>query len=495
MRTTAPRPFFAPHHIILRASFPPFPPDVPGFHARRLAKYGRVYRSHALGAPLTCVADAAQVRRLLLGEGGAEPITATDWTPPVRALLGPESLLMKSGAAHAASRRILAQAFTGAAVDSYQPLVRDATARAVADWAAACAATPGATISALGKGKDLAFNVAARALIAGDMPEETMERFRADFDLFTLGFFGIPVPLPGTAFRRALAARERVLARIDTLVDAEAAAIAGEGAGRTPGVAASPPGRPKTALRLMMTADDPEHPGSKIGRGELRDQVVTQLFAGHETTGTTIARLMAFVTPARFPGVIKRLADEQGAVVARCGPDLTPEAMAAMPYLDCVIKETNRLFPIVSGVFRKALVDLAVCGYRVPAGERMMVMLGQTQSQVEEFQGDLADFLPERWLAFAKKDPPAFMPFGVGPHVCLGMGLALSEIKVVLATLVRDYEWGPTDPEAALKWRAPLLPADGVPVQVWKRGTPRPPLPVPPKAEVAVGADAWWVGA
>ena len=441
------------------------------------------------------MADAAQVRRLLLGETGAAPITATDWTPAVRALLGPESLLMKSGPAHAASRRILAQAFTAAAVDSYQPLVQAATADAVEAWVAECAATPGGTISALGRGKDLAFVVAARALIAGDMAADTMESFRHDFDLFTLGFFGIPIPAPGTAFRRALGARERVLARIDTLIDAEAAAIEAEAAS---GGEAGPAAGPKTALRLMMTADDPDNPGSQISRGELRDQVVTQLFAGHETTGTTIARLMAFVTRDRCPAVLDALAAEQEAVIAAHGPALSPSAMAAMPYLDAVVKETNRLFPIVSGVFRKALVDLAVCGYRVPAGERVMVMLGQTQNQVEEFQGDLGDFKPERWAAFTKRDPPAFMMWGEGAHKCLGMGLAQSEIKVVLATLVRGYEWAPADPDAGVTWRAPLQPADGVPVQVWRRGEARPPPPVVAAkagAKAGAGADAWWVGA
>lgn len=211
---------------------------------------------------------------------------------------------------------------------------------------------------------------------------------------------------------------------------------------------------------------------------------------------------MAFVNRDRFPDVIARLEAEQAAVVARFGPDLSPAAMAAMPYLDAVVKETNRLFPIVSGLFRKALVDLAVCGYRVPAGERVMVMLGQTQHQVEAFvaSGDLGDFKPERWEGFAKRDPPQFMMWGEGPHKCLGMPLAAAEIKVILASLVRGYEWAPADPDAGVTWRAPLQPADGVPVQVWRRGEARPPRPV--LAVAAAGeegkeakADAWWVGA
>jgi cytochrome P450 len=305
------------------------------------------------------VADAAQVRRLLLGEQGARPITATDWTPAVRALLGENSLLMKTGAPHAQSRRILSSAFTTAAVESYLPLVVDATARALAGWADACtpsstSPTTGRSVRGLAVGKDLAFEVAARALIAGDMDPATMVAFREDFDAFTVGFFGIPVAIPGNAFWRALRARERVLARIDKLIDAEYDAIAAEAAGAAPLRGGTP-----TALRLLVTATDPET-GAAASRDELRDQVALSLFAGHETTGTTIARMLAYLTADRHPAVLAKLRAEQEAVVAKHGPELTPAACAAMPYADATVKELFRLFPIVSGVFRRALVDLDV---------------------------------------------------------------------------------------------------------------------------------------
>lgn len=463
--------------------------DIPGFHARRLAKYGKVYSSHALGAPLTCVADAAQVRRLLVGEQGSAPITATDWTPAVRALLGENSLLMKTGASHAQSRRILTAAFTTAAVDSYQPLVVDATQRALAGWADAC--KNGASVRGLSVGKDLAFEVAARALIAGDMDPATMIAFREDFDCFTTGFFGIPVAIPGNAFWRALRARKRVLARIDKLIDAEYAAIDAEEKGAAPLRGGTP-----TALRLLVTATDPET-GEKASREELRDQVALSLFAGHETTGTTIARMLAYITEDRHPGVLAKLRAEQDAVIAKFGPELTPSATASMPYADATVKELFRLFPIVSGVFRRAMVDLDVCGYRVPAGQRVMLMLGQTQNQVPEWVATMGGFDPDRWMAL-KKEPSQFMPWGQGPHICLGMGLASSEIRIILASLVRDYEWAPVDPDAGVAWRAPLQPDHGVPVQVWKRGSARPPKPPvggDPAQPVASspGADAWWL--
>jgi hypothetical protein len=85
---------------------------------------------------------------------------------------------------------------------------------------------------------------------------------------------------------------------------------------------------------------------------------------------------------------------------------------------------------------------------------------------------------------------------GQGPHICLGLTLASSEIRVVLASLVRDYEWAPVEPDAGVAWLAPLQPGHGVPVQVWRRGQPRPPLP-PTAPEGAGaggrGADAWWL--
>lgn len=128
-----------------------------------------------------------------------------------------------------------------------------------------------------------------------------------------------------------------------------------------------------------------------------------------------------------------------------------------------------------------------------------MLMLGQTQSQVPEWEATVGDFNPDRWLSLGgtgKKEPPAFMPWGQGPHICLGMGLASAEIRVILASLARDFEWAPVDPEAGVAWRAPLQPGHGVPVQVWRRGEPRPPAPPVEGKEGKAGgggADAWWL--
>jgi cytochrome P450 len=185
------------------------------------------------------------------------------------------------------------------------------------------------------------------------------------------------------------------------------------------------------------------------------------------------------------PDVLAALRAEQASVVAAHGHALTPPALAAMPYADAVVREVARAWPVVNGVFRKALVDLEVSGARVPAGWALLVMIsGPTKASLVG-AGGADEFDPGRWLdAGARaagsaapgcpravqslvRDPPGFLPFGLGPHVCLGMGLALAELRAVVAVLVREYDWSTERPGE--EWRPPLPPADGLPVRFWRR--------------------------
>lgn len=217
-----------------------------------------------------------------------------------------------------------------------------------------------------------------------------------------------------------------------------------------------------------------------------RKKILTQLFAGHETTGTTAARLLKVL--AARPDVLDALRAEQAAAVAAHGHALTPTALAAMPYADAVVREVMRAWPVVNGVFRRALVDLEVSRRRVPAGWAVLLMIsGPTKAALVDAGAapDMDEFEPARWLeggggeaaaaatgcpraaAALARDPPGFLPFGLGPHICLGMGLALAELRAIVAVLARDYDWELVDPTAP--WTPPLPPADGLPVRFWRR--------------------------
>ena len=232
--------------------------------------------------------------------------------------------------------------------------------------------------------------------------ERSRERKKTHFFLFSSfftkikktkqeGFLALPYNLGRfSAFGRALRARERVLERIDDLIDkaVKASASPSSSSSSSPSAAAAADAddgnedsgggkekkrkssKGKNALALMLSAVDPET-GEKASRGELRDQILTQLFAGHETTGTTIARLLRELDSR--PELVRRLREEQDACAAEHGRALSPEAMNTMKLADATVSEALRAWPIVNGVFRAALRDLEV---RTAAGGRFLVPEG-----------------------------------------------------------------------------------------------------------------------
>lgn len=225
--------------------------DMPAFHATRRAAHGDIYKTRLFGVDTVVVFDEGECRRLLLADG---TLTETAWPGATRALLGERSILMQTGAKHAGQRRVLGQAFTGKAVESYGAVVEAAVRRSLAAWAEA------EHISGIGTGKDLAFEVAIRALVDPACSEQDMADFRADFDTFQLGLMSLPINLPGFKFRAAMKARGRVLDRIETLIRAAA------------GAPPTPPGVARNALQLMLQARD-EETGEGATMEELKDQV------------------------------------------------------------------------------------------------------------------------------------------------------------------------------------------------------------------------------
>jgi len=304
-------------------------------------------------------------------------------------------------------------------------------------------------------------------------------------------------------FGRALKARKRVLSRIDGLIDDAIERKKKKSPSSDVDVDVGSKKKSRNAIDLLLSAVDPET-GEMATRDELKDQILTQMFAGHETTGTTICRLLKELSSPSRAGVLGRLRGEQASCVERFGPALTPESMRHMPYTDAVINETLRAWPIVHGVFRSALKDLAVESvdketgestfYRVPEGWRLQLVISSTTresagaaasslSGVEETAGGASsspssassksksDFDPSRWLSSATSPASApsglYAPFGLGPHVCLGMSLAVQELRACLALMVRGFEWEVVDEKEA--WVPPKLPERGLEVLFWKK--------------------------
>ncbi|WP_058364946.1 cytochrome P450 [Haloparvum sedimenti] len=249
----------------------------------------------------------------------------------------------------------------------------------------------------------------------------------------------VPVwlPTPGNRrYRRALATLEEVA---DAVVDRQLAAADSDGATdgerpeRTDEPADAGPG--PNVVRLLRESDEAD-----ASREQLRDEVVTLLLAGHETTALTLT--YACHQLGRHPEVAERLRAEVDDVLGDRDP--TVADLAELDYTERVVKETMRLYPPVHELLREPTEDVTLGGYRIPAGSTVSFQQWVLHRDPAVYDAP-TEFRPERWTEELTDSMPAFsyFPFGGGPRRCVGDRFAMMEARLVLATLARDWTFDP----------------------------------------------------
>jgi cytochrome P450 len=203
-------------------------------------------------------------------------------------------------------------------------------------------------------------------------------------------------------------------------------------------------------LGLMLAARSED--GTPLSDSELRDELITLLIAGHDTSSAALSWAVHWL--ARSGGVRETL---QAEVDACSG---SAEDLAKLPYLDAVCKETLRLRPVLPLVSRRVLADVEIAGRICRTGSFVWAG-GYLTHRREELYPQAARFEPERFLR-RKYAPWEYFPFGGGVRRCIGQAFALLQMRVVLGTLVRMRSIAHTSaaPSAPLRRNLVLLPAD-----------------------------------
>lgn len=208
-------------------------------------------------------------------------------------------------------------------------------------------------------------------------------------------------------------------------------------------------------LSLMMSAQDETGAGMKDY--ELRDELMTLMLAGHETTATAIAWGLYWIH--RYPEIKEKLSAE----IASLGSNPEPMAVAKLPYLDAVCKETLRIYPVAMLTFPRTVLEATeLLGYQLEAGQVVAGCI-YLMHQREDIYPEPQQFKPERFLE-REFDSYEFFPFGGGKRRCIGEALAMLELKLVLATIVAEYdlELKSDRPEAPARRGVTLAPKTGV---------------------------------
>jgi cytochrome P450 family 135 len=368
------------------------------------ARYGDVFTLRLLGfGPVVVATEPADVRTILTSAPGRfAGETARRVFEPI---MGPSALMFASGATHARQRRALKPAFQ-----------RELAQR----WRGRLEGIVEAELARLPTGEPLALREPMRRialeavcqLVVGLAPSARNRPLR---EALARGL-GPEVALLScfpTLWRRdgRLNPGRPLKRRRDLIHRALLAQIAAR--------RADPRGGGDDALSLLLAAG--EQTGEPLSDAELRDQLVGLLLAGHDTTAAALT--WAVERASRNPHAQARMAEE----VAGGGTE----------YLDAAIRETLRTRPAVADVLRTTAREIELGGHRIPAGTMVSAMVAATHRRRDLWERP-REFRPERFLG-ERPAPYAFAPFGGGLRRCVGTGLALLQLQVVLAATVRRF--------------------------------------------------------
>lgn len=381
------------------------------FAIKRHKRYGSVFKTSLLGQT-TILIEGADGNRFILGiENDYFEIT---WPPSVKKLLGSSSLSLQMGHQHASRRKILAQAFQPRALASYADAMNVISDRYLDRW------VQQGTMTWYPELRDYTLDIACKLLVGLDNGSKS--NLGKYYEVWIAGLFSFPLNLPWTAFGKALRSREKLLTEIEHLIIARQQLPA--------------PAQNQDALDLLLSARDDD--GEGLPLEELKDQILTLLFAGHETLTSSLASLCLLL--AQNSAVLQRARQEQAELADQ---SLTFETLKKMPYLDQVLKEVLRSIPPIAGGFRIALQDCEYDGFKIQKGWQMLYQITATHQDANIY-ANADQFDPDRFdksRAEDKQKPFAYVPFGGGLRECIGKEFARLEIKIFAARLLREYQW------------------------------------------------------
>jgi cytochrome P450 family 135 len=378
------------------------------------------------------VFDPALVKELFQGSG--DQLHAGEANALLGPILGERSVLLLDGAEHLRHRRLLLPPFHGRQMLAHTGTMRACTDTEIDRWPV------GEPFGLLTSMQSLTLRVILRAVFgyaAGPAEDELATRLRAMVEPLSRarGVIMLSAVLRGRNQRRAAQEFEARKRAVDEIVYAEIARRRDD-----PRLAE----RDDVFSALLLARDED---GAALSDREVRDELMTLLLAGHETTATGLAwTLDLLLHDARVRE--RALAREDA-------------------YLDAVVKEALRIRPVIPGVGRVVRQrPFSLAGYQIPVGVEINPSIRTIHRRADLYPSP-ETFRPERFLSDDPPDTYTWVPFGGGTRRCLGASFALTEMRVVLARVLERTALAPVDPERAkAQFRAiTLAPKGGVRVR------------------------------
>ena len=395
------------------------------------------------GRKLVMISDPDAVKTVFTAPPDIAPSAAG--ASPVAPIMGPSSVITLIGPEHMRQRKLLLPPFHGERMREYEDVIVDATKHSMAQWPL------GRPMRLAQRTRAITLEVILRAVFG--VEAERMDPMRD-------AIRGLLEPVQGPALLLSALRRptlERPTGALGDALDHLDSVIYQEIARRRE---QSDLGERTDILSLLLLARDES--GEPMTDSELRDELVTLLLAGHETTATAVA--WAIERLVRHPEKLSRLVAE---VDAEEGDE----------YMQAVVSETLRVRPVVPFVVRMLTEPLTVGGHELPAGARVVPSIYLTNRNPRIYEAP-AEFRPERFLENAggrDVNPYSWIPFGGGIRRCIGASFATLEMKLIMRTVLRELT--PSMPRRSSIFRRgewnrrraiTLVPAAGARV-VWRK--------------------------
>ena len=360
----------------------------PSFSQRRFSELGDVFETKLLAQSIVFIRGERAIRDLLKQEESLQGW----WPESVRQLLGSRSLANRSGADHKARRRVVGQLFSSAALGRYTPAIEALVNDLAEELQQADAPIPLAA-----RMRRFAFTVIATTVLGLEATKR--DALFADFEIWTRALFSIPLALPGTPFAKALAARKRLLDRLKIVLQSKSSHQQG-------------------GLDLLSGGLD--EAGLPLDDDDLVEQLLLLLFAGYETTASSLSCL--FRALLLNPEVEHWLMQDLN-------------SCDRPSRLDATVLEVMRMTPPVGGFFRRNTQSIELANVAIPQGKVIQVVLSASNAPD---QTDLETFRPQRHLDGSFQQ--TLLPFGGGERLCLGKALAELEIRLMTVGLLQRVQ-------------------------------------------------------
>ncbi len=397
-------------------------------------RYGDVVTFRSLFDPqFVMVFDVDLVKQVF--RGSPDRLHAGEANALLGPVVGQRSVLLLDGTEHLRQRKLLLPPFHGGRMRAYEQVMVKAADRAIDSWPV------GKQFTLLGSMQALTLDVIVRTVFGvtdADRSEELKRRLRTMLDPVASRVGVLALVLTGG--RRGSGAGEdfaRQRRAVDELIYQEIAARRAE-----PGLSDR-----EDVLSMLVLARD--EGGSPMTDEELRDELLTLLVAGHETTATALA--WAFDLLLHNPEVLSRLRSSLAE-----GDDA---------YLGAVVKETLRIRPVISGVGRvvRGCEPFEVGGYAIPPGVEINPSIAAIHRRADRYPS-ASEFRPERFLGPDPPDTYTWLPFGGGTRRCLGASFAEFEMRAVIRRVLERTELQPVGrrPERGVRRGITFVPRRGV---------------------------------